>query len=293
MSTSASSSNGSSGYPSSAVTLATALGLSNFDLAQFVPVGCLLPATTFYNLLIFKTLTPLVIVMLLCMRPTGRWITANDSARTASATRTAARWSLFLMEMIISSVSTTIVRTFSCTKFDDGWFLSAQLTIPCDHSTRRTLYLAYAWFMLLVYSVGVPLFVLVLMYLYRADIFKLVQALKEYDATHDTFTYTRELVALARRESSTRARRRQTASPQRRPSLLAQAVDINWLASKFDRFEPHCWWASSFLIAMRLLQTSALVFITNTSLQAAVASVVALMGISVQRTTMPFRRPSE
>ena len=113
MVTRASSNSGSSGagYPPSAATFAAGLGLSNLDLAAFVPVGCLAPTTTFYDLLVFKTVAPLGAVTLMWTPAAAMHIARKDSAPAA---RTAARWSFFLMELIVPSVSTTVVQTFIC-----------------------------------------------------------------------------------------------------------------------------------------------------------------------------------
>ena len=155
MVTRASSNSGSSGagYPPSAATFAAGLGLSNLDLAAFVPVGCLAPTTTFYDLLVFKTVAPLGAVTLMWTPAAAMHIARKDSAPAA---RTAARWSLFLMELIVSSVSTTVVQTFICDEFDGGDYLSAQLTLACDGSEQRRYYLGYAVFMVLVYPIGKP-----------------------------------------------------------------------------------------------------------------------------------------
>jgi len=128
------------------------------------------------------------------------------------------------------------------------------------------------------------------MYIYRDEIYKLVTALKEYDAQHDTFTYAYELAALESEEQNTAAT---STAHQRRLSATARATDVGWLASKFDKFEPLAYWTPGYLIAMRLLQTSAMVFITNPSLQASVACLIALIGINVQERNAPYRRPSE
>jgi len=153
--TRASSNSGSSGagYPPSAATFAAGLGLSNLDLAAFVPVGCLAPTTTFYDLLVLKTVAPLGAVALMWTPAAVKYIARKDSVPAA---RTAARWSLFLMELIVSGVSTTVVQTFLCDEFDDGRYLSAQLTLTCDGPGQRRFYVGYATFMTLVYPIGKP-----------------------------------------------------------------------------------------------------------------------------------------
>ena len=143
-----------SGHPSSAATFAAGLGvMSNFDLASFVPVACLFPAATFCDRLIFSTLAPLVPIVLLWVPSVNKRIAGT---RSANADQTAARWSMILLEFVVSSVSTVVVQTFSCQPFDDGDFLRTELVLSCDDSTMRRLHLAYAWISLFVYPIGKP-----------------------------------------------------------------------------------------------------------------------------------------
>ena len=107
-STSTSSGSDTGGYPPSATTFAAGLGLSNIDLAAFVQVGCIFPVTSFYDKLVFKTVSPVVVISLLWSPTLLKYITRKESANSA---RTAARWSLFLLELIVSSVSTSVVQT--------------------------------------------------------------------------------------------------------------------------------------------------------------------------------------
>ena len=152
-------SSSSSGYSSSATNFAAGLSLSNLDLIAFVPVSCLFPATSFYDALLFKTLSPLVVLALLWTIPMYQWITGKS---TTHVRRTAAKWSLFLLEFIAASVSTTVTQTFECDEYDDDdgadpdddLYLRAELTLACDGSTKRRLFLAYGWCMMLVYPVG-------------------------------------------------------------------------------------------------------------------------------------------
>jgi len=148
------SSDGSSGYPPSAATFAAGLGMSNFDLGSFVPVACLFPATTFHDKMLFSTLAPLAPITLLWLPALNQRI---KGTRSTKAEHLAARWSMFILEFIVSSVSTTVVHTFPCDTFDDGMFLRAELVLKCDGSYKRKLYLVYAWFALFAYPIGKPL----------------------------------------------------------------------------------------------------------------------------------------
>ena len=66
-----------------------------------------------------------------------------------------------------------------------------------------------------------------------------------------------------------------------------------WMSSKIDKFDARSWWAGSYLIAMRIIQTSGMALIPSPGLQAVVASLIALVGISVQTHAAPYRRPSD
>ena len=74
---------------------------------------------------------------------------------------------------------------------------------------------------------------------------------------------------------------------------ITEATDLMRLSSKLDKFQPQSWWTSSYLVAMRILQTSAMVFIASPSAQAAIASLIALIVVSVQTHTAPYRRASD
>ena len=123
--------------------------MSNFDLASLVPVGCLLPATAFYDKLLFQTLAPLVVIALL-------WIPLITRS-TKNTEQSAARWSTMLLEFVVSSVATIVVQTFQCDEFEDGKFLRIELLLSCKASAQRNLYLVFASVMVLVFPFGKPL----------------------------------------------------------------------------------------------------------------------------------------
>ena len=107
-----------------------------------MPVGCLFPAASFYTILLFKTISPVVVVALFWSYAAFKHTTTRNDA--ADATRFAAQYSLLVLELVVSSVSTTIVRTYSCSEFDGAWYLTSELTLACDDSPKRQLYQKYA-----------------------------------------------------------------------------------------------------------------------------------------------------
>ena len=141
------------GYPSSAVTSAAGLGFTNLDLAAFVPIGCLGPATNFYGLLVVKTIAPLAVIGLLWLPALHARVTGKPVAPVA---RSAAQSSLLVAELFVSSVSTALAQTFRCDTFDDGSFLAVELTLACDASAQRRSCVRYASCMILLYPIGKP-----------------------------------------------------------------------------------------------------------------------------------------
>ena len=146
-------------------------------------------------------------------------------------------------------------------------------------------------------TTGVPFVILTTMYKHRDEVRKLGDALTEHDAEHKTFTFVHEHAALATVGSEAAVSEAATSSDapskQLRPSMATRSVDLLWLSSKIDKFRSRSWWAGSFLIGMRIAQTSIMVFISNAGLQATAASLVALIGIAVQTHAAPYRRTSD
>ena len=106
----------------------------------------------------------------------------NSSARRA-ARKTAAKLSLIWIETILTMVSTSIAQTFSCQELDGKSFLRAQLTQTCDASSaRRQLWRNYAIAMFLLFPLGFPLLLVVLMMSQRARIRELMEEVDRQSA---------------------------------------------------------------------------------------------------------------
>ena len=142
---------------------------------------------------------------------------------------------------------------------------------------------------------GVPFASFMILYFHCEESKKLVEAIKEYDTNNDTFTFALDHTALATAEpeASTSCTTTTTGRRQRRPSMITRATELMWMSSKIDKFDAPCWWAGSYLISMRIIQTSVMALIPEPGIQAVVASLVALIGVLVQTHTAPYRRPSD
>ena len=146
---------GNGGFMEPAATFARSLGVANFDVLGFLPMNCVLPESSFYTKLLIKTVAPIVPLALLWSRPLAYTFTGAHETRRLASLHLAAKMSLVWLELILPSVSTTIIETFVCSEFDDDMFyLNAQLTIPCNGSSRRVMWLALAGFAVAIYPVG-------------------------------------------------------------------------------------------------------------------------------------------
>ena len=95
------------------------------------------------------------------------------------------------------------------------------------------------------------------------------------------------------RTQSTIKLAKQLSVAQRRPSFVAQVQDLQWLIPRVQRYRPTCWWAGAFLLVLRLAQSSLLVLVPSQTIQAAIASCVALVGVVALREIAPYRTASD
>ena len=106
---------------------------------------------SFYWRMCIKTLIPPSVVFLLFLWPLSLKMRCEA---WLSAARTVAYAALLGIEVVTPSVATTVLQTFACDRFDDGWYIRAELTLPCDESVRRRAWQAYAVFSTCVYFIG-------------------------------------------------------------------------------------------------------------------------------------------
>lgn len=244
---------GDKGHPDPAASFAVALGATNIDFLQFVPMSCAVSSgIDFYWKMCIRTLAPIGAVLVLCLWPLSCIALRKPYVPAA---RKAAKLALILLEVMTPSVTTGVIQTFTCDKFDSGWFLRDELTLACDGSARRRKWVAVASVFIVVYPIGVPLLLFGLMYRHRDEINKLQQALKENDSVQaDTVSAKRLAMHLSLK--------------QRRPSIVASVQhSLSWIVKKFERFNPGRWYAGVVLLVFRILQTSCLVLISSQHLQ--------------------------
>ena len=77
---------------------------------------------------------------------------------------------LLLTFLILPTTSTKILNTFNCDKLDDGRrVLKADLSIDCDSSVHK-LFMLYAYAMIVVFPVGIPMMYAVMLYKARKHV---------------------------------------------------------------------------------------------------------------------------
>ena len=138
-------------FPDPAGTFAAALGVSNLDVFSFISLRCMVPETNFYTVLLVKTVGPFCFIALLFCYPLACCIARRPHRQ---AWQTSARFSLLCLEIVLPSITTTIVQTLVCDSYDNGSFLRAELSTACDDSLHRKKWVYYAWLMLLAYPAG-------------------------------------------------------------------------------------------------------------------------------------------
>ena len=130
-------------------------------------MGCVLPSTDFYFSVLVKTVGPLVVVGLLWLYPAFYIVTRSSRGQ---AMQFATEYSLYLFEVLLPSISTTLSQALMCDKFENGWFLRAQLTLPCDRSPRRQRWVFVTSLAIVAYPVCVPLLLFLVMHYYSPKI---------------------------------------------------------------------------------------------------------------------------
>ena len=142
---------GEGSYPEPAATFVSALSLTSFEFLGFVPLGCVASGVTFYHKVVFKVTAPAGIIILLWCYPL--YYSMRGLPNTAEKTKLKGL-AMLLLELVLPTISTSLVKDFVCQQFDSGAFLAEELTTRCDDSTQRALWVAFASISLVVYVLG-------------------------------------------------------------------------------------------------------------------------------------------
>ena len=292
-----SSGTGDGSYPEPAATLVHALSLANLDIVGFgalrsvasvlcllsliayrllfaVPLGCVFRGASFYGKVLLKSTAPLGVLVLLACYPLTYVLRGLPSE---AATMTVKGLAMLFLELTLPNITTSLVQMFVCQQFDDGAFLSEMLTIPCNDSQRRALWVAFASVALVAYALGVPLLFVKLMFQHRHAIQKLGIDLQQHNQLRDTG------LTISQYAKSKRAR----------TSFTTLSLEMQWLMPKFEQFRPTAWYFGIVLLLFRLMQTSFLALVPTQRVQSAIMCAITLASILVQSELAPYRRSSD
>ena len=128
-----------------------ALGVTNFEILGFVPLGCVASGMTFYDQVMVKALGPVAAIGLLACPPLYNTLRGQPSDE---ANRTSKRFGLLLLELTLPSITTALIQVLLCSQFDDGAFVRDELTLACDDSDHRVRWVTIACIGLVVYPLG-------------------------------------------------------------------------------------------------------------------------------------------
>ncbi|CAM9201739.1 unnamed protein product, partial [Laminaria digitata] len=154
-------------YPDVYQEFLDGIDVVNFDLTWILSTGCIIDVD-FHERLLMSTIAPLLGVAVLgatyleAVRRNRGCDTALDRIRQNHLSMV-----LLLMFLVYSSVSATLFQMFACDELDDGkTYLRADYRIECD-SPRHELLEIYAAFMIVLYTVGIPLYYTILLFTNR------------------------------------------------------------------------------------------------------------------------------
>ena len=145
--------------------------LLDFDLGWMLSASCVVNID-FHDRLLFATIGPIVVILSLAMT---YYIAARRNRQSQGALQSVQHKHLsavlLLTFFVYSNVSSMLFQTFACEHLEDGkLYLRADYRIECDSATHKKLQ-AYAAIMIIMYTLGIPVFYATLL-LRNRDILK-------------------------------------------------------------------------------------------------------------------------
>ena len=263
-----STSNSEYDYPNPAKGFINSLGFASLQPFAYIPAACIFPGSSFYDSLMIYTLGPIVLVFLFGI---GFVFVAVVQMARKNSTGLKKAWmhfvnySLLGLYLLLPSVSTKIFSTFICREIgEDDLFLEEELTLSCKQTAEgRRFFEFYAFAFIGVYPVGVPTLCFFVLYSFRHKISPRVAG--KVDGVYNI----RKALEIRKKNE-----------------------DLEPIKFLFEFYTPPAWWFGIFQLAMRLLETSTLVFI-DTEVQIVFAVVMQVVYLIVQRETNPYISPED
>ncbi|CAN0512481.1 unnamed protein product, partial [Scytosiphon promiscuus] len=145
-------------YPGVYQDLLDGLYFFNFVLAWVLSAGCVVDID-FHDRLLVSTITPIVALLFLaCTYAAAVRINRGKPESLKIVQNKHVSMVLLLTFLVYSSVSSTLFKAFACEELDDDkYYLRSDYRIECDSSKHRG-FQAYAAVMIVLYTVGIPVF---------------------------------------------------------------------------------------------------------------------------------------
>jgi len=171
--------------------------------------------------------------------------------------------------LILPTMSVKIFSTFACKEFDRGFgkFLKVDFSINCD-SVEHSTYKLYAYLMILMYPIGIPV-----LYYYLLN-----KARKFLDPGQRKFASQLKGVAAGRKKALKERKKYEKLHPE----VLA-------LSFLYEAYEPQYYWFEVFETLRKLVLTGGLVFLNpGTASQIIVSMILCLGSMRVYSGYKPF-----
>lgn len=139
------------------------------EVLNFSPPECVNEGTNFYTRLLIATISPLAVILVICVGVYGYH--RYNPKKIEDPKVLMGSFSIFFIEFVLTGIATVICKTFPCTNIKGaGRVMMFEPNLTCDSTPVRRLWLTYATAMVLVYPIGIPLFIFMLLFLQRDKI---------------------------------------------------------------------------------------------------------------------------
>jgi len=241
-------------------------GLVNLNFISLMPLGCIFPSN--YHTMLFGYTSIPLLLSLIVMVYYKILVRRNDASTIEFRNKI---FSSFLLGtfLILPTMSVKIFSTFACKEFDGdfGTHLKVDYSIDCD-SDEHAMYELYAYVMILVYPVGIPLLYFVLLH----------NARKKLDLGQLDFAFELNGEAAGQEKALEERKKHEESDP-----------DIKALVFLYGSYEPKCYWFEVFETLRKLALTGGLVFLKpGTGSQIIMSMILCLGSMRVYAGYKPF-----
>ena len=253
-------------YPEPARTIIRVISVFSMQFLNYAPPECVNEGATFYDKLLIMTIFQILVPPVIAVYFGRIKQDASWKQKTLVAT-------LLFFEFFLSATTTVIFKSLDCITYAGEEFLKVELTIACDSGSNpaRMAWVVYAWIMVFVYPIGVPLLQFILLWRMRKPIQNVMAQVKE--------------------------RTEATGNPCSAAEFIDENDDTTRLvrasACLFEKYDPESWWFGVLAIYIRLLETSLLVFFESRMMQSFFATCMGLISIFVLRVVQPWLNPRD